>query len=149
MTGPHFVDSNVFVYRHDRDVPDKQARAQELLERLWRAHSGRVSEQVLSELYVVATRKLATPLPQDVARREIRQLESWRPVPITIDVHEDAWELEDRFSLSCWDALIVAAARAAGCTQLFSEDMQDGLVIDGMRIVNPFARTLDQLELAD
>jgi len=74
---------------------------------------------------------------------------AWRPVVLTHDVREDAWELEDRFSLSWWDTPIVAAARVAGCRYLSSEDMQDGLVIDAMQICDPFVHPLAELGLDD
>ncbi|MBI4699707.1 MAG: PIN domain-containing protein [Deltaproteobacteria bacterium] len=147
MTGPHFVDSNVLVYRHDRDEPERQARARRLLEVLWRTRSGRVSDQVLHEFYVVATCKLAAPVPREVARREVRQLLAWRPVATTPQLREHAWEIEDRHGLSWWDALIVAAAQAAGCADLFTKDLQDGIEFDGVRVVNPFRHELAALGL--
>jgi predicted nucleic acid-binding protein len=139
MSGPHFVDSNILVYRHDRDEATKQRAAQQLLERLWKTRSGRVSDQVLHEFYVVATRKLAKPVPLATARAEVRQLETWRPIASSPALREAAFELEDRFSLSWWDALIVAAAMEAGCVTLLSEDLQDGLDVDGLLVRNPFA----------
>jgi predicted nucleic acid-binding protein len=148
MTGPHFVDSNVLVYRHDLDEPERQARAQALLTALWRGRTGRISAQVLHEFYVVATRKLATPVPKQVARAEVRQLSAWHPIATTLELREAAWSIEDRYSLSWWDALIVAAAREARCSLLFTEDLQAGMEFDGVRVVNPFAlENLDELGL--
>jgi predicted nucleic acid-binding protein len=65
MTGPHFIDSNVVVYRHDRDEAQKQAVARSLLGRLWQERNGRISTQVLHEFYVVVTKKLANPFRCD------------------------------------------------------------------------------------
>lgn len=144
----HFVDSNVLVYRHDRDDRTRQARAQELLAALWASRTGRVSDQVLHEFYVVATRKLATPITAKVARNEVRQLMAWAPVTTTLQLREAAWSIEDRFGLSWWDALIVAAACEARCSILLTEDLQDGMDFDGLRVVNPFARD-DVLALLD
>lgn len=138
MTGPHFVDSNVLVYRHDQDEPERRDRANAVLSALWRMRSGRLSDQVLSEFYVVATRKLARPVPTRIARAEVRQLSTWNPIPATLEVRETAWSIEDRFGLSWWDALIVAAAKEARCAVLLTEDLQDGLDVDGLRVVNPF-----------
>jgi predicted nucleic acid-binding protein len=147
MTGLHFVDSNVLVYRHDRDEPDRQQRAQSVMKALWQLRAGRVSTQVLHEFYVVVTRKLATPVDRDLARAEVRQLETWRPVVPTLEVRQRAWSLEDRFALSWWDALIVAAAQHAGCSAVLTEDLQDGQQFDGVHIVDPFTREPGELGL--
>lgn len=138
MTALHFVDSNILVYRHDRDEAEKQARAHALLKQLWQQRTGRVSAQVLHEFYVVATRKLATPIPRTLARAEVRQLSLWQPIPSSPALRDAAWDIEDRFGLSWWDALIVAAAQAAGCQTLLTEDLQDGLDLDGLQVRNPF-----------
>lgn len=142
-----FVDSNILVYRHDRDEHVKQARAQEVLEVLWRRRCGRVSVQVLHEFYVVSTRKLTKPLERERARAEVRQLETWRPVPLDAAVRERAWSIEDRGLLSWWDALIVAAAGEAGCGVLLTEDLKDGQRFDGVVVVNPFVRDLAAFDL--
>jgi predicted nucleic acid-binding protein len=63
---------------------------------------------------------------------------SWRPVQLDQVMLESAWDVQDRFQLSFRDALIVAAARAAGCGYLLTEDLQDGQVLDDLRVVNPF-----------
>ena len=88
-------------------------------------------------------RKLA--LSSEMARRDIRALQAWNPLVPDLRTFETAWHLADRFALSWWDSLIVAAARAAGCGVLLSEDLQNGLVIDGeLRIVDPFAPGAEQ-----
>lgn len=148
MTALHFVDTNVLVCRHDRDEPDKQAQAQRLLEALWRSRTGRLSTQVLNEFYAVVTRKLPTPVAAEIARREIRQLHTWRPVGVTAELYETAWEIEDRFGFSWWDALIVAAAREARCELLLTEDLQDGQDLGALVVMNPFAHELEELDLA-
>ena len=71
------------------------------------------------------------------ARADVRDL-AWRPVPAGGDLLEAGWALEDRFGLSCWDALIVAAARTAGCEYLLTEDLQHGAELEGLRVVDPF-----------
>jgi len=75
-------------------------------------------------------------------RAEVRQLAAWRPVAFTQALRERAWEIEDQHRLSWWDALVVAAAQQARCTTLLTEDLQDGLELDGLRVVNPFVRDL-------
>lgn len=146
MTAPVFVDTNVFVYRFDRTEPAKQERCQAWLEELWRAGNGRVSYQVLQELYVTVTRKLDPGLPPAEARAVVRALEAWQPATVGPRTLETAWDLQDRWSLSWWDALIVAAALAAGCETLLTEDLQAGAEIDGVHIVDPFATAPEDLE---
>jgi predicted nucleic acid-binding protein len=137
---PVFVDTNVLVYARDAGEPTKQPQALAWLEHLWKSRSGRLSFQVLQEFYVTVTKKLDPGLSADEARAELRSLLAWRPVAVDGDVLQAAWSLEDRHSLSFWDALIVAAAQAAGCEQLLSEDLADGVTYGGVEVVNPFSR---------
>lgn len=135
---PVFVDTNVLVYARDAGEAVKQPKAIGWLDHLWRTRTGRLSYQVLSEFYVTVTRKLDPGLTPPVARAEIRNLLAWRPVVIDADVLEAAWGLQDQHSLSFWDALILAAARAARCEQLLSEDLTDGETYGGVTVVDPF-----------
>ena len=137
---PVFVDTNVLVFARDAGERNKQPQAQAWLEELWRTRTGRLSLQVLSEFYVTVTRKLDPGLPPDEARADIRAFHAWRPVSADEQMIEAAWSLEDRYSLSFWDALILAAARAAGCDRVLSEDLSEGESYDGVVVVNPFRR---------
>ncbi len=133
-----FVDTNVLVYARDASEPDKQPQALAWIEHLWRTRTARLSFQVLQEYYAATTRKLKPGLSPGQARADIRDLLAWRPVPIGAGALEAGWLIEDRFGLSCWDALIVAAARTAGCQYLLTEDLQHGSDLDGLRVVSPF-----------
>lgn len=135
---PVFVDTNVFVYRFDETEPDKQRRAERWHEHLWRERTGRLSVQVLEELYASLTRKLDHPMDPAEARTAVRSLLAWDPVAVDSHTIEGAWLLEDRFSLSWWDALIVSAAQIAGCGHLLTEDLSHGHDLDGVRVVEPF-----------
>ena len=135
---PIFVDTNVLVYARDAGERTKQPQALGWLDHLWRSRSGRLSFQVLQEFYVTVTKKLDPGLTPDEARADVRSLLAWRPVAVDVGVLEAAWSLEDRHSLSFWDALIIAAAQAAGCEQVLSEDLTDGATYGGVEIVNPF-----------
>lgn len=134
-----FVDTNVLVYWRDATEPRKQQRAREWLAGLWEHAAGRISYQVLQEFYVTVTRKLDPALPPAEAREDVRTFMAWRPPVPDAGLMERAWSLQDRFSLSWWDAMVVASALSQGAELLLSEDLQDGQVIDGMRIANPFA----------
>lgn len=136
---PVFVDTNVLVYRHDSSDPVKQARADDWYVYLWRKRTGRLSVQVLQELYSVLTRKLKPGMEAPEARRIVRALGAWTPLSIDLAVIERAWMLEQRSSLSWWDALIVAAARTSECEILLTEDLQDGQTFGQVRVVDPFA----------
>lgn len=139
----HFVDTNVIVYGFDDSDPAKQERSGFIMRKLWETRSGRLSQQVLQEFYVTVTRKLNPALSRDRARREVRDLLAWRPVAPTADLLEAAWRIEDRYGLSWWDSLIVVSAKAAECGTLLTEDLQDGLDIDGLRVMNPFSNGFD------
>ncbi len=139
MIEPVFVDTNVIVYRYDSSVPDKQSRADEWLRLVWDRRSGRLSTQVLQEFYSTVTRELKPAMPVADARRLVRRLSSWRPLPVDLPVLERAWLLQDRFSLSWWDASIVAAAQTCECGILLTEDLQHGRVFDTVRVIDPFA----------
>lgn len=138
MSAPIFVDTNILVYALDAGAGEKQRQAAAWTESVWRSGRGRVSTQVLHEFYVTVTQKLRPGLDRSAARVEVRGLMSWRPVQLDEVMLESAWDVQDRFQLSFRDALIVAAARAAGCGYLLTEDLQDGQMLDDLRIVNPF-----------
>jgi predicted nucleic acid-binding protein len=135
---PVFVDTNVFVYRFDNTEPAKQRRAEVWLDHLWSEGSGRVSVQVLQELYSSLTRKLDHPMEPAAARAVVRSLFAWGPTAIDRRTIEGAWHLQDRYSLSWWDGLIVPAAQITGCRHLLTEDLSHGQEIDGVRIVDAF-----------
>jgi predicted nucleic acid-binding protein len=136
MSAPVFVDTNVLLYAVDEAEPRKHGAAIEWRADLWRSRRGRVSYQVLQEFYVQALRK--NPKRTAAARAEVRDLLAWDPIPVDGAVVEGAWHLQDRYRLSFWDALIVAAAHAAGCGYLLTEDLSHGQILDGVRVVSPF-----------
>ncbi|MFQ5737539.1 MAG: PIN domain-containing protein [Acidobacteriota bacterium] len=138
MTGKVFVDTNVLVYTRDSSEAGKQEQAEAWMRYLWKTRDGCLSLQVLHEFYVTVTRKLSPGLNVAQARGDVRALLSWEPQPLNAQVLEAAWNLEDRHSLSWWDALIVAAAQVSVCRVLLTEDLQEGRNLDGVRVVNPF-----------
>jgi predicted nucleic acid-binding protein len=141
---PVFVDTNVLVYARDTADPVKQARASEWVAALWEGGEGRVSVQVLQEYYVTTTRKLHPGLEPEDARADVLDLAAWSPVVADTQMIASAWSIEDRFGLSFWDSLIVAAAQVARCDVVLTEDLQHGMDLDGVRIADPF-----QIEPAD
>ena len=135
MTG--FLDTNVLLYAVSLTAEEetKRGRAWELIDRGDIA----LSVQVLQEFYVQATRPTRPDrLTSDAA---LEFIEKWRRFPVqetTLALLDLGFELQRRHRFSHWDSMIVAAARAQGCDILWSEDMDHGRLIDGMRIGNPF-----------
>ena len=132
-----FIDTNVLLYADAADEPRKQAVAIELIEGHLRAGSGVISTQVLHEYAAAAIRKLT--LADDVVRSRIDLFSRFEIVTATVDALKAALVLRAMHRLSFWDALIVQAARDAGCTVLLSEDMATGATLSGITIANPFA----------
>lgn len=133
-----FVDTNVLVHARDTSEPDKQLAATAWMEHLWHTESGRTSIQVLNEYYVTVTRKLTPGIAQATARDDIADLGAWQPTVISQSTVATAWDLEDRYSLSWWDSLIVAGAIELGCNRLLTEELQDGQAFDQLVVTNPF-----------
>ena len=133
-----FLDTNVLVYAVDEDVPRKKEAADRLIEEEALAGRAILSTQVLQEFYVVSTRRLKRPLSPERAERAVRALATLPVVPIDPRIILAAIARVHRMTVSFWDALIIDAAIAGGATTLYSEDLQDGLEIDGLTIRNPF-----------
>jgi predicted nucleic acid-binding protein len=127
-----FFDTNVMVYVASGD-PAKADRAEELI-----GAGGTISVQVLNEIANVARRKMG--LSWTETRAFLSMIRGLLPVqPLTVEVHETGLALAERYGLSTWDAMIAASALHAHCDTLWSEDMEDGFVLDDrLRIVNPF-----------
>jgi predicted nucleic acid-binding protein len=133
-----FFDTNVLVYMFDVDEPTKRAVAQQVFGEETVAGRAVLSTQVLQEFYVAVTRRLARPLPSPEAEQATRHLAALTIVPMDVAMVLAAVARSRRMHFSLWDALIVEAALAGGAARLYTEDLQDGQVIDGIRIENPF-----------
>jgi len=136
MTANVFVDTNVLIYAVDQADLQKQQAAQAWRQWLWETNRGRISFQVLQEFYVNAIKKQLSA--QAEIRKEIEDLMTWQPIPLDASVIARAWKIEDRYRISFWDSLIIAAARVADCGYLLTEDLQRGQELDGVMIVDPF-----------
>jgi predicted nucleic acid-binding protein len=138
MAGSVFVDSNVLVYSRDASEPEKQKQAMAWMDHLWRTRAGRLSFQVLQEFYVTVTAKLDPGLDRESARKDVRSFLAWCPIPVDARILDGAWHIQDRYTLSFWDALIIFAAQVADCRYLLSEDLQEKQMFDKLIVVNPF-----------
>jgi len=135
-----FVDTNVLLYAYDTAAGERHRAASELVDRLWRDRCGAISVQVLQEFYVNATRKVAATIDPGVAVERLKSLARWRVhSPLPDDVIAAA-SLSSRHQLSFWDAMIVRSAAELHCDTVWTEDLRDGLVIEGITLANPFTR---------
>jgi len=137
MSDKCFTDTNILLYAHDTAAGAKHERARALVEELWRNRSGVVSTQVLQELCVVLRRKAGRPVDLKTARDIVKDYLTWDVYVNTGESVLEALELEERYGISFWDALVIQAAEASGATVLYSEDLSSGQIYRGVRVVNP------------
>lgn len=134
-----FVDTNILIYAHDVDAGDRHWRAKRVISELWESGLGILSTQVLNEFYVNITQKIPSPLDPATARSLIEPYLTWQvqtPAPKSVLL---ASEIQQRHRISYWDALIVHAAVSGGASILYSEDLNPGQLMEGVRIINPLA----------
>jgi predicted nucleic acid-binding protein len=138
MSDKYFVDTNILMYAHDKAAGEKHERAKALVEELWRDRTGVVSTQVLQELAVNLRRKAGRPLDGKATREVVSDYLTWQVVVNGGESILDALDIETRYRISFWDALVIHSAQAAGADVLYSEDLSDGQEYGSTRVVNPF-----------
>ena len=130
-----FIDTKILVYAMDAFDTAKQKRCRDLLRSLNSHVRGVISTQVMQEFYVTATKKLgADPL---VVKDLLNAFERFDTVIVTPEIVKDAIDCSILNRLSLWDALIVVAAESALCEKIWTEDLNDGQIIRGVRVENP------------
>ncbi len=144
MSALVFVDTHVLLYAQDPREPDKSGRAKAWLSWCWTEGRARISSQVLNELYVNLQR-MAPALHVDAARKLVRRYRTWRPWIVDEATMDLACDIQDRFSFSYWDGLMLAAAQQQGCGYLLTEDLQHLQQVDSVQIIDPFQLTPDQI----
>ncbi|HZS01401.1 MAG TPA: PIN domain-containing protein [Chloroflexota bacterium] len=134
-----FLDSNLFVYLFDNTDAVKRQVAEELVRAGIDNGTAIISFQVVQEVLNVVTQKLPTPATPEQARRLLDEVlvPLWSVMPSQA-LYDRALDVRARYQFHFYDALIVAAALAAGCTRLYSEDLQHGQRIERLTILNPF-----------
>ncbi|WP_167772808.1 PIN domain-containing protein [Ramlibacter humi] len=137
-----FADSNILVYAVDRREPVKRPIAQRLLREPSASRTLVLSTQVLQEFYTTVLRKRM--LTQQEAAAAVLDLSANEIVTITPELVLRAIDLHQQHSMHYWDAVIVLSAAQAGCSTVYSEDMQHGRTIAGVEIVNPFRREIHE-----
>lgn len=133
-----FVDTNILVYAHDVSAGPKHAHAIDLLASLWDNRSACISIQVLQEFYVTITQKVPNAVDRTRAKDIVASLALWRTHTPNAEDIVSAVEVQQRFQLSFWDAMIIHSAQRLGCSRLLSEDLNDGQMYDSVRVTNPF-----------
>lgn len=139
MAEKYFVDTNILIYAHDRSAGVKHDRARRAVEHLWDTGEGVLSTQVLQELCINLRRKVAKPLAVDEVRRFIQDYLSWEVVVNTPESVLQALEIEVRYKISFWDALVLQAAESSGASIVYSEDLSVGHRYGAIQVVNPLA----------
>jgi predicted nucleic acid-binding protein len=137
MTATIFVDTNILIYAHDIDAGPRHEKALELMRGLWQKNDGVLSIQVLQEFYVNITRKVPTPLPRTLARSLVETYACWTVVTLEPADLLRASEIEERYRISFWDAMILATAVKAGASTLWTEDLSHESIIEGILVVDP------------
>lgn len=132
-----FVDTNILVYAHDGAAGDKHARAKAVVTRLWEERRGVLSTQVLQEFYVNIRRKAAAPVSASEAKQWLVDYLNWEIVVNDENAIIEAIDLEERYRISFWDALVLEAAGSAGASVVYSEDLNHGQEYAGVRVQNP------------
>jgi predicted nucleic acid-binding protein len=140
MSDRAFVDSNILVYAHDRGAGPRHEAARSLIEKLWRERSGVLSTQVIQEFYINVRRKALNPIEPAEAVRLVEDYLRWHVVVNDGRTILGALDIEQRYSISFWDALIIEAAKTAAVSVLYSEDLSHGHRYDRVEVVSPFAR---------
>jgi predicted nucleic acid-binding protein len=138
MADKFFVDTNILVYAYDRSAGRKHQKAKTLVEELWRSGSGVVSTQVLQELAANLRRKCSPPLGPDETRQLIQDYLAWEVVVNGPESTLQALDLESRYKISFWDALVLHAAETVGAVTLYSEDLSHRQRYGTVLVVNPF-----------
>lgn len=138
MSARAFLDTNILVYAHDRGSGRKHVRARQVVEELWENRTGVLSTQVLQEFYVHVRRKADRPVSAAAVKRLLEDYLRWEVVVNTGPSILEALEIERRFKISFWDALIIQAANSASVGCIYSENFAHRRKFGSVVILNPF-----------
>jgi predicted nucleic acid-binding protein len=142
MSGKFFLDTNVLVYTFDDKDATKRDRARALVAAALAESRGVISYQVAQEFLNAALRRFARPLtPADAERFLAAVLEPLCAVYSSMELLHQAIDISGRWKYPFYDALIIASAQQAGCSVLYSEDLQHGQKVGDLRILNPFVES--------
>ncbi|MFN9728569.1 PIN domain-containing protein [Acidovorax sp.] len=148
-TAPIFVDTEILLASvDDRDLVH-QARAREWISFCWHTRSGRLSSQVLNELYNQAIHRFDGSHVLQQVRAQVRRLRVWMPPHLDAYTVDGAWDLQDRYGLGYWDALILSSAHQQGCRYLLTQALPHNVPLDAVRPIDPFLVAPSELDTAE
>ncbi|MBU1181928.1 MAG: PIN domain-containing protein [Proteobacteria bacterium] len=130
-----FIDTNILVYSMDDFDLEKKEKSRFLLKSLTKKHYGVISTQVMQEFYVAVTRKLC--VDPVMAKNILHSFERFEIITVTPNLINDAIDCSIINQLSFWDSLILVSAESANCKEVWTEDLNDGQIIRGVKIENP------------
>ncbi len=136
MNGKTFIDTNIVVYANDSADQDRRDTALESIQRHIRRQTGVVSTQVLMEYCSVAMKKLHQPI--EAVEHQIKILTFLEVVSVSPEIITAGLRLRQAYSLSFWDAVVIASAQAANCRVLISEDLNHKQMYGTVQVLNPF-----------
>jgi predicted nucleic acid-binding protein len=134
---PVFVDTNILVYAFDESDTERQQRAERALAPLFLQDRIRLSTQVLQEFYVTMTRKVRAAWKPGEALEVLDDLAAWPLLVVNYELIRESVLLSEESRISFWDSLVVNSAARSGADTLFTEDLNDGQVVRGIRVSNP------------
>ena len=140
MNGRVFIDSNIFVYLLDKSDKTKNKKVKEVIKKASEDYRITISTQVLNEVYAASTRKLG--IDPMAAKEFLHFLFSFDVVQITQEIIESAIDSSILNKISYWDSLMISAAESSGCSQIWTEDLQNGRIIRGVEVFNPMKNKL-------
>src|SRR5687768_9255285 len=131
MTAPPFFDTNILLYSISRAPAEEEKRERAVI--LLESDDGALSVQVLQEFYVQATHpRRPGRLSHDMAAQLIKRWTRFRVQETTLVILTAALEIKAAHRFSYWDSAIIAAARALGCRELYTEDLSHGREVEGV-----------------
>lgn len=139
MKGRVFLDTNIFIYSFDASSPTKQATARKLIQDHLRNRTGVISFQVVQEFFNVACKRfpafVASPDAELYFTGVLRPLLT---IHSSAGLYSEALRIQQRYKISWYDSIILAAASEANCSVICTEDLQDGAKLNGILVKNPF-----------
>ena len=142
MNDSAFLDTNILVYAYDQHDPVKQNKAQELITTGIEQENLVLSVQVLGEFFNVVTRRIPQPVTSDEAREIITSISILPVQEIDLAMVNRAIDIQKKYQIAYWDALIISAAERSGCKLILSEDLSDGQTYHDIFVRNPFTEGL-------
>lgn len=139
MNVESFIDTNLFIYQLEAQDERKSETAERIIRQGIATGDACISFQVVQECLNAILRKAEIPLDSRGARDYLETvLAPLFKVPASVALYQRCLDIQARYRYGFYDALIIAAALDAGCTRLYSEDLQHGQRIEGLTIENPF-----------